>query len=504
MAPLTSQPVLTGEEAKKWEASLLKFSAAEWKAMQRAGAAIAEAVKEDFKEIGGLPQNARVLVLAGKGHNGGDAILAAREILRVLPQARADVLLLFPVKKFRPLAKRSWQALRTLGAKRVKSVKLSEATKVNYAVCFDGGFGFQFRAPMDLATAAVLSEVNAHPAIQLRAAVDLPSGISEARARTAFRADFTYATGIVKAPVLAEMNSKWVGRVRFLELGFFAQHAPAATSRVLTPALLAPLAKLRSSQTDKRKFGHVFVVGGSLSFPGAVVLAVRAALRSGAGLVTAFVPEKLVAHYAAEHPEVMWVGCPVGKTGGLNGKTLPLVRARIKRANALLIGPGLGAAPETIALAGKLVALSHVPVVLDADALRPEVVKNFKEKPFVCTPHAGEFQRIEHELKKHAQAVVILKGPLSRVLSGRETYFSLQGGPVLARGGSGDILAGLTGGLLAQTPGYPLLAACRAVTWHGLAADLLARARGQVAVETSQLLEQLGPALVSTHVPITD
>ncbi|MEO6994636.1 MAG: NAD(P)H-hydrate dehydratase, partial [Lacunisphaera sp.] len=149
------------------------------------------------------------------------------------------------------------------------------------------------------------------------------------------------------------------------------------------------------------------------------------------------------------------------------------------------------------------------PILVDADALRPEVIKELKKKPFVCTPHAGEFKRIAPVLfsgKKFVMShgVLVLKGPLTHITDGKTTYYSLFGGPVLARGGSGDMLAGLIGGLLAQSPNDPLLAACRGVVWHGLAADLLARTHGQVAVENSQLLEQLGPALTSTHARIID
>jgi NAD(P)H-hydrate epimerase len=143
-----------------------------------------------------------------------------------------------------------------------------------------------------------------------------------------------------------------------------------------------------------------------------------------------------------------------------------------------------------------------VPLVLDADALRAEVAEALGEKPFICTPHAGEFQRIAPRLFAGEEfvaphGVLVLKGPMTRVTDGKTIYHSPFGGPVLARGGSGDILAGLIGGLLAQAPGEPLLAACRGTVWHGRAADLLARARGQVAVEISEILEQLGPALNS-------
>jgi NAD(P)H-hydrate epimerase len=427
-----------------------------------------------------------------------------------------DLLLCYGEAGLRPLAKRSLDALRGAAGSRLRELTLRQlkAELASYDVCLDGVFGFQFRPPLDEPTAELLAWVNTHPRIRLRAAVDLPSGLGEENAGTVFRADFTYATGIVKAPVVAAANAPYVGRLRFLDLGFFAASAPASDERVLNTTLLAPLAALRPSLSDKRTFGHLFVLGGSLSYPGAVVLAVRAALRSGAGLVTAFVPESLVPEYAAQHPEAMWVGCPVNAAGGLTPAALPLLRARMARATALLIGPGLGADAETLSLVAQLVAEVKVPLVLDADALRPEIIAAVAGKPFIGTPHAGELQRIAPALDGAGQGVIVRKGPLTSVVGralcptaagdvghkARPTvYYSPFGGPVLARGGSGDVLAGLTGGLLAQKPDDLLLAACRGVVWHGRAADLLARSHGQVAVETSQLLEQLGPALTHLH-----
>lgn len=499
---LPSHPVLSCAEAKAWEAGLLKTSASEWTAMQQAGDAIAHAVLEDFQEIGGLPDDARILVLAGKGHNGGDALLAARAILALKPKSRAVVLLCFGAQSLRPLAKRALARLKAVGRGRVSIVAAGQALAdgAKYALCLDGIFGFQFRAPMDAATSALIKAVNAYPGIAVRAAVDLPSGVGETNAKTIFRADFTYATGIVKRPVLVADVAKSVGRLRYLDLDFFAKKSPLSTERILTPAVLAPLARLRAAQTDKRTFGHVLIIGGSRSYPGAVMLAVRAALRSGAGLVTAFVPKSLAPEYAAAHPEAMWVGCPETPKGGLAPGTLKLVKARLKRATALVIGPGASAEPAVLRTIQAIVRNTNIPLVLDADALRPEIVALLKDRPFVCTPHAGEFVRIAPKLVRNgkftaSQGVLVLKGPLTRVLAGETSYYSPFGGPVLARGGSGDILAGLIGGLLAQTPGDPLLAAARGVVWHGRAADLLARTRGQVAVEISQILEQLGPGL---------
>lgn len=537
MDRVSSHPVLGSAGAKAWEASLLKDEAAEWVAMQQAGKAVAAAIGEDFKEIGGLPEKTRILVLAGKGHNAGDALLAAKAILEKLPHATADVLLCFDEAALRPLARRSLDEARQVANRRLAVIEtLPGALRhlspeeicaetdagsplegggrqggVRWDLCLDGVFGFQFRAPMDVRTAALIEAVNARPDIRFRAAVDLPSGVGETNATTIFRADFTYATGIVKRPVLAPAVAASVGRLRYLDLGFFDHVAglnepgpgstTPATERILTTHVLTPLAALRSSQTDKRTFGHLFVVGGSRSYPGAVVLAVRAALRSGAGLVTAFVPGHLAPAYAARHPEAMWVGCPETTAGGLAAGTVGLIQERLSRATVLLMGPGMSAEPEVLGTMEAIVRNTNIPLVLDADALRPEVLAPVKERAFVGTPHAGEFQRIAPDLFAAGRfvaphGVLVLKGPLTRVMDGNATYYSSFGGPVLARGGSGDILAGLIGGLLAQQPDDPLLAACRGVVWHGRAADFLARTRGQVAVEVSEILEQLGPALL--------
>jgi len=260
--------------------------------------------------------------------------------------------------------------------------------------------------------------------------------------------------------------------------------------------VLAPLAAWRDSRSDKRTYGHVFVVGGSRSYPGAVLMTVLAALRSGAGLVTAFVPESMVAAFAARAPEAMWVGWPETPAGGLALEGQYLLATRIGRASALVVGPGIGREAETLALVRDIVATTPVPVVIDADALQSEIVSAGKAAR-ILTPHAGEWARIAESRQENA--VLVRKGAVTRIC-GRATpdgvtYHSFFGGPVLARGGSGDGLAGLIGGLLAQTPHEPLLAAARGVVWHGMAADALARAHGQTSVVTTQVLDFLGAAL---------
>jgi ADP-dependent NAD(P)H-hydrate dehydratase / NAD(P)H-hydrate epimerase len=498
-------PILSNEDAAAWEARLFEHDEAkEWAAMQRAGRALADAVVRDFGELGGFPLDGKLLVLVGKGHNGGDALIAAEALLARFPSASAEVLMVFGERVLRPLARRAHQALVHAAGRRATLVTQPLPGK-SYDLSLDGIFGFQFRPPATPPVVKLAERINALP-IRFRAGVDLPSG-------GIVRADFTYATGIAKTVMLGNPAT---GRPRFLDLGFFGGDEPGA-ERVLTAKLLAPLHALRSPQSDKRAFGHVFLFGGSRSYPGAILMSVLAALRSGVGLVTAFVPESLAPAFAARAPEAMWVGWPETPEGSLALEGQALLKTRIERATALVIGPGLGREAETLALVADLVKTSPVPVLLDADALQADVVREAKG-PLVVTPHAGEFARIaggadEKAFVVETGATLVLKGPVTRVVGRAKadvaadaelasspapnltTHHSFFGGPVLARGGSGDLLAGLIGGLLAQTPTEPLLAACRGVVWHGLAADLLARTHGQAAVQITQLLDFLPPAL---------
>jgi NAD(P)H-hydrate epimerase len=262
---------------------------------------------------------------------------------------------------------------------------------------------------------------------------------------------------------------------------------------------LDPLRAPRKARSDKRTYGHVFIIGGSRGFPGAVLMCATAAVRSGAGLVTVFAPESLAPSFAARLPEAIWVGWPETPAGSLALEGEHLLRERVDRADALVIGPGIGREPETLALAQSVVSASSVPMVIDADALQRDIVHT-GTAPRVITPHAGEFKRLagDTDLTSYARdpnLTVVLKGPITRVCSGGPVYHSLLGGPVLARGGSGDLLAGMIGTQLAQSPAEPVLAAARAVVWHGAAADHLARTRGEVAVATTELVEYLGASL---------
>lgn len=483
-------PILSCDEAKAFEAAhFAGDEAREWAAMNAAARGIAAGVLADFDEIGVFPPNARVLVLAGKGHNAGDALLAASRLRERFAELRVDVVFAFGERLLRPLALRAWAELAPRA--RVLDAEASDWAAA-YELCLDGVFGFQFRPPLPAATADLLARVNAHP-IRLRAAVDLPSGLDEPKA---FRADFSYATGIAKTPLLASPNA---GRPRFVDLGFTPRCGPTGDT-LLGAGVLDGLRGLRAPHDDKRHFGHPLIVAGSRRYPGAALMATLAALRSGAGLVTAAVPESLVPAFAAQVPEAIWLGLPETPEGGLALEGLHLVREAFARATALVLGPGLGRERETLTFAQEIARESPHPLVIDADALQADVI-GAGTAARVLTPHAGEHARVANAIP--AGAVVVRKGPVTRIETAGggaqpaagPVCHSFFGGPVLARGGSGDVLAGLVGTQLAQTPSDPLGAAARGVVWQGLAADALARAEGATAVRTTQLLDFLAPAL---------
>ncbi len=490
---LQSEPVLTCREAGEFEAGFFQGDEEkEWQAMQRAGRLLADAIRADAGEIGGLGTSPRLLVLVGKGHNGGDAVIAAEILLARFPGAHADIVFLFGERSLRPLTLRAWRLYQKTGFNRIHLLHAPESLGEAYDLVIDGIFGFQFRPPSPEGVGRWLEKINSLDA-RLRAAVDLPSGMAE---RHAFRADFTYATGIFKLPLLTLPNA---GRLRHLGLGWRVPAGAESAMRILTAGTLEPLTRLRDPNSDKRTFGHLGVLGGSRHYPGAVLMTVRAALQSGCGLLTAFVPESLVTSYAAVAPEAMWIGWPETPDGSLAMEGVHLLRERCDRLTALVIGPGLGREAETLAFLATELPNLKLPVVIDADALQANIV-TAGTCPRILTPHAGEFARIAgglglNEFVARHEATVVLKGPVTQVASGRSHYASLFGGPVLARGGSGDILSGIIGSLLAQHPDDSLGAAATGVVWQGLAADALARSSGAMAVTSTQLLPFLAAVL---------
>lgn len=516
-------PVLSCREAVELEKGLLRGeSDLEWKAMNRAGSALAEALLKDWREIGGPPESPRILILAGKGHNAGDAFLAVREILTVRPGARVDVLFCLGEDSLNPLARRAWTLLAGEAANtgRVHLVsldgegdvprQLNERCGKRYHLFLDGLFGMNFRPPFHSPMDTVVAWCNEDLKADLRAAVDLPSGLSDEPTDLVIRADFSYMTGSPKRPLFEPAQAEWCGRLRYLDLGFFEGGFEGSIERkVILPQVLEPVKGLRGTMTHKRDYGHLLIAGGSRRMPGAILMSIMAAARSGVGLLTAAVPESLVSRFSTMVPEAMWIGCPETEEGGLALDGLHQLEKILAKTTAVLIGPGVGVEAETQAMLEELVNRIETPLVIDAEALQERLIERLRSRndlrgKVAITPHAGEFARItgrkfaetgEEGLLRFCRdtgLLVLLKGPpFTRLCDGETISYGLPGGPVLARGGSGDILSGIAGSQVARSPSGIGDAMRRAIVWHGLAAEALAREFGQEAVRTTQLLDFL-------------
>lgn len=527
-------PILNCDEAAALEASLLTDQAAEWAAMKLAGKGIAAALLRDYQEIRQVPERPRVLGLVGKGHNGGDAILACAELLAVFPRAQVALLFVAAPEDLKPLTAKAYadvegrvavrhlDAMAERGAVEAALQELTHGEDVD--LCIDGLLGMSFTPPIRGAIEQVIRSINESTAIWLRGAVDLPSGLSketvamhqkalkdeDVEAPLVFRADFSYATGVVKAPLINEVID--CGRVRWIDLGFFNQKKPtekaSSGSFVLGKSILKERLHLRRASADKRDFGHLFIVAGSRQMPGALLMAARAAVKSGVGRVTAFAPSSAASAFAAQLPEAMWFPMPESPNGFLSLRGLPFLFDRLPAASAILMGPGMGMDRQTDNFVMEVLSKIEIPAVLDADALTSKVLefvgKRRSSAPSViATPHMGELFRMSKrcapgfsnedfcQFCESNRVTTVLKGPMTRISDGSEVYYSPFGGPVLARGGSGDLLAGLIAGLLAQNAHDPCRSAAEGVVLHGLAAELMARDCGQHFVQTCDLLNYL-------------
>lgn len=512
MKEIPTDPVLSCPESLAFEKDFFNGDEEkEWMAMTQAGEGVGDTLLRDMRELRTIPHRPRILTLVGKGHNGGDALLATKRFLRTIPTARAVILPLAAWEDCRPLTQRAWQELKELAEKRIEVIdpsadaveELEKTTEENeFSAMLDGFLGMQARLPLREPLPDIIQWLNQSDKIILRAAVDLPTGVTAQGTEHPLRADFTYCTGIVKDPVLEDGNAEWVGRLRYLDLGFFTDSAWGKQNRqVLRSNALRALRRLRPVAGDKRTHGHLFLLAGSRDLGGAAMMAAHAALKAGVGLLTVGIPESLHAAFVAQLPEAMWIPLPETPDGSLALEGLGKIRQYLDRADALATGPGIGREKESHSLVREVCNLYDGPVLLDADALRPEIFESLKNiENCVMTPHAGEFLRLAGnqspiEWSQGNGCILVLKGAHTQILNAQSHIFSLGGSSALARGGSGDLLCGIMGALLAKRQYSIRDAACLAVQWHGRAAEVLARQHGQESIRTTEILSYLSFAL---------
>ncbi|MDR2429446.1 MAG: NAD(P)H-hydrate dehydratase [Puniceicoccales bacterium] len=485
----------------------------------RAARAIADETAGLFAEIRARPIR-RLCVLAGKGRNAADALLAAQH-LHAEHRCSVGIVLAEPLEKMSATATRALQTL--LPRKDIALYHWRDAAGADaflggasIDILLDGLLGHNFRPPLRAPHADIVRWANAcAKRFKLRIAVDLPSGIGDTtRADTdlALRADATIACGLVKTPLLSPGNAPVRGRLRLACIGFPNTLGGATRAGARGLYALGPLRQVRPPFADKRDHGHLLILGGSRCFPGALLMNVRAALRAGVGLLTVFCPESFHASLAAAAPEAIWVPWPETPGGALALEGECLLRERLPNATALLCGSGSGTDAETHALFRSILTRTPpgCPMVIDADALRPEILPpcaTERPAPLVLLPHAGEYARLcageagrqalpLREACARFHAHIALKGAPTRVADAAREITVCTGGAILARGGSGDLLAGITAALFARRlHADPLRTLACAVAWHGAAADCVARRHGTEAIATTDILDGLGEAL---------
>lgn len=481
--------------------------------MENAGRAAADQMEAQFGPFSGRS----VCLFIGPGNNGGDGLVIARHVHQ--RGGWPFLIFLFEPEKLRGAAAVNAAVCGKLNLPRCVVRQEDELPQIEERIrqlhcdrpahsLVDALFGTGLTRPLEgrcAAAARLINELRRRHGWPVVAA-DIPSGLCGQTGMplgSSVQADLTVTFGLPK-PGHFLHGGEAVGTLAVADIGIPPQAAAAAKlpGLLLNRESVAPLLRPRPRAGHKGTFGHLLILAGSEGKTGAALLAAQAALRSGCGLVTLAVPKALNAIFATALPEAMTVPLPRSEQS-LSAADFELIAELAENKDALVIGPGIGLAPETGKLTQRLHRRISRPVLLDADALNllAQNILTLADSggPRILTPHPGELARLtglsageiqadrlkaadwlaEAEIRGGHEIITVLKGAGTVVRSNKGRWaVNSSGNSGMAVGGMGDVLSGFTGGLLAQ--GWPLWdAAAAGVFLHGLAADLLARQRRQ-------------------------
>lgn len=459
--------------------------------MENAGAACAKKVEKFVKK------DTVVCVVCGKGKNGGDGFVIARKLVEEgikvkVVLAQGAPLATDAIEMYHKVDVLSVDVVRYDWDKNLALEAISSAD-----VIVDCIFGIGFHGEPDDDCAEVFKMINCSTATVI--SVDVPSGVDTdtgAACKYAVCADYTLAITTLKpAHVLFPAREK-CGKVYVLDIGISEAALSSVSPRLETLSMdeLGALLPSRSISAHKNDFGHVLCICGSKNMPGAACLCSGAACVAGAGLTTVAFPESAYASLASHMREVILVPLPEidGKLAA-TFECMSQLSVFIQKASAIVIGPGLGQSEDVTELVQSVLKTAKCPVVIDADGLNAiasdlDVLKGLSI-PVVITPHPGEMGRltglsvaeieenregIASEFAKHHNVTVLLKGAATVVASPvtEAVYINTTGNVALAKGGSGDVLAGIIGSLIAQGLNEYDAACCGAFI-HGHASDVV-------------------------------
>jgi NAD(P)H-hydrate epimerase len=472
--------------------------------MEAAGAAVADVARE-------LCGQGPVRVVCGKGNNGGDGLVAARHLAET--GFEVETLLLWPAAELSDDARANLERLP--GAAETAGAAGLEGRLRGSGAVVDAVFGTGFSgAPRDPAGAAIEAMNRCGAPV---VAADIPSGVDASTGEVegaAVRATATVAFHSAKLGHWIAPGKEHAGEVRVAGIGI-PDGAPGDPGAGLIREGVLALAPRREPGSTKFTSGQVLVVGGSPGLTGAPCMAALAAIRAGAGYATVAVPAALEAIFEVKLTEVMSVGCP-GPEGRLGPEAAEGILEQAERAAAVVLGPGLGRSRESFALARILAAKLEAPVLNDADGLNALAgeLDSLRERsaPTVLTPHEGELGRLleresaevsarrlasVREAAERSGAVVVLKGDDSLVCAGGNLAVNALGSPALATAGTGDVLSGVVGALLARGM-EPFAAACAGVLAHARAGRGAAERVGAAeSVIATDVIESIPGALAA-------
>lgn len=473
--------------------------------MENAAQRVVELVVEKFSPV----ERQRIVVLCGKGNNGGDGFAVARQLaIRFQPRA-LHVALAGKPEELQGDAAANYRMLGVAGVQ-VEFEITPEMRRATLVI--DALLGTGLGGPARGRPAEWIHEINTGFPDARVVAVDIPSGLASDSDKTDgefVRADYTVT---FTAPKLCHVLAP-VGELRIGAIGSppsLYQEDDSIFLSWSTPAVFRELFQPRMTDSNKGLYGHALIVAGARGKTGAAAMAGVAALRAGAGLSTVASAESAIMAIASYAPEVMTEPLPETQTGSVS--TRAELQEILHRKNVTAVGPGMGSHPDTVAFIRRFVDQVELPMVVDADALNAIAGTAFQPKgPRVFTPHPGEMARLIGGSVEQVQAgrIGIARGfaqshGVTLVLKGNRTvvafpdgqvWINPTGSPSMATGGTGDVLTGMLAGLIAQFPQDLHRAVLAGVYLHGRAGELGAQAFGEKSFMATDLFRYLPEAI---------
>ena len=487
--------ILSNAQTREFDAYTIKNTPiASIDLMERACTAFADWFIKKFNP------SKKVVVVCGTGNNGGDGL----GIARLLANQNYNVHVVIVRSSSKETTDFNTNLYRL--PKKIEVSIITNSSEIDFAnseIIIDAILGSGLSRPVDGLLEQVISKLNEKKSI--RVAVDIPSGLFSDKHSigACIKADYTITIQLPKLSFFFPENHDVVGEWMVVDIGLSQDYINqcATDYYLLDEESIRKIIKPRKKFSHKGDFGHSLIIAGSFGKIGANVLATRAALRTGSGLVTSYLPMCGYSVIQSAAPEAMALTDP--------HEQIITNIPDVKKFNAIGIGPGLGTAKETARTVNELFDYCRQPLIIDADALNILAEHNHLQRLIpqnsILTPHRGEFRRLvgqwqndfeclelQRKLSKRLQSIIILKGAYTSIsLPDGRVYFNSTGNPAMATGGSGDVLTGILTSLLAQ--GYTSeQAALLGVYIHGLAGDLAAKEKPIIIA--SDIIEQISEA----------